>query len=235
MGIAVVCLFAVFLLLGLSRWAHIVTTRQHDLAPYATATTVVRPDEQPDVPRPFGPDSAWFSVPSRDVQQVARVLGLRTAMPANWATGLAGAATGLFVGVRGEFVCAVGRDAWRDQVFADIAAALERLSRVAGRACWFGIDADGERFGWALARAGALQRAFCWDGTADAIVWDDGACTVAEAELGFFVDDPRDGSDDPIKWWPTVGDVLALAARWSIDPRRVASGEAAATGLLGRW
>lgn len=174
---------------------------------------------------------AWFAVATDDVRGAARALQLRTATPVEAGDGPARAAEGVFVFAVEGFVCAVGEDAWQRGDFAVIEAALERLSREYGDATWFCVDARSSRFGWAAARGGALHRAWCGDGDEDRVLWQFGDPTVAESELGFFVDDPRDATDDEHKWWPVAADVRALARRWSKDP---AASLAAAQGLAGR-
>ncbi|MGE3171916.1 MAG: hypothetical protein AB7O97_04770 [Planctomycetota bacterium] len=181
----------------------------------------------------FGRGNAWFAVRGADGDRVARALGLRTAVPADWSRGAAGAADGLFVAPLGRFVVAVGVDAWHRGELDAVAAALRTLSQQVGDAAWFGIDERAERFGWALARGGRLERAFCYCGDAHAVLWDEGEVTVAEDRLGFFVDDPRDQTEDPLKWWPTAADVRRLAAIWGVDPVRPPA--AGGDGVLGRW
>ena len=59
--------------------------------------------------------------------------------------------------------------------------------------------------------------------------------TPQERALGCFVDDPRDRSDDEIKWWPDRRTVHALAAAWSLDPDTLAAhGAVRSTGAVGR-
>lgn len=161
---------------------------------------------------------AWFAVATDDVRGAARALQLRTAFPAEAGDGPARAAEGMFVFADRGFVCAVGEDAWQRGDFAAIEGALERLSREFGDATWFCVDARSSRFGWAAARGGSLQRAWCGDGDEESVLWQVGDPSIAERELGFFVDDPRDASDDEHKWWPIADDVRALARRWSADP-----------------
>lgn len=138
------------------------------------------------------------------------------------------------------YVFVVGRDVLRrtarhgdgDRALLPTLAAL---SRTFGAAAWFCADAAGERHGWAIASAGLVVRACEFTGEQGAVA-DVGAVTAAETALGCFVDDPRDSSDDPIKWWPDDRLVRQLAAAWTCDPARL-DGVAAepACGWFGRW
>ncbi len=175
---------------------------------------------------------AWFAVATDDVHGAARALPLRTATLAPAGDGPFRAAEGLFVFKGDGFVYAVGEDAWQRGDFEKIEGALERLSRNYGDATWFCVDSLSSCFGWATARGGTLRRAWCGNGDEDRVLWQFGELTLAERELGFFVDDPRDGTDDEHKWWPVAADVEALARLWSKDPD---AAFAAAAGLAGRW
>lgn len=173
-----------------------------------------------------------------DPAAVVRALGLRTVLPANWTTGLADAQRrGVFVTpVVDGWVLAVGADL--RELAVDAAATvpplLERLGAAFRGAAWFLDDAPAERHGWALATQRELVRGYAYDGDHGHVFWH-GEVTDAERELGCFVDDPRDGSDDDVKWWPDSRVVRELAAAWSLDPRRLAGSTAApATGWVGR-
>lgn len=226
---SVVALLA-FVWHGLGRWSEIM--RRHrlneDRARRGEPLDVAPKKGRTAKPRAL----AWFGVATDDVRGAARALQLRTALPTGAGDGPARAAEGMFVFATGGFVCAVGEDAWQRGDLAAIEGALERLSRAFGDATWFCVDARSSRFGWAAARGGSLQRAWCGDGDEERVLWQFGEPTVAERELGFFVDDPRDATDDEHKWWPVADDVLALARRWSTAPE-AALGEA--EGLAGRW
>lgn len=171
-----------------------------------------------------------------------RALGLRTVLPANWAAGLAEAQQeGVFVtpAIDG-WVFAVGADLRPDRrvdgadVGAFVTPLLERLGAAFGGAAWFLTDATTERHGWALATRQELSRGYAFDGDLGHVFWH-GDLTDAERELDCFVDDPRDTSDDEVKWWPDERTVLSLAAAWSIDPRRLAQRSSAeSAGFLGR-
>ena len=226
------------LVYGLLAWEHIVRRRRESEPGTAWAATAraraARPATEADAPRGFGRDACWLAVTADDGHAVARALGLRTVLPANWSAGLAEAATaGVFVSppVAG-LVFVVGRDLLGKAAPGDVLLPrLERLSAQFGRVCWFCADGEHDVFGWALAERGVLQRGYAFaepDGTA---FWH-GDVTAIERQLDCFVDDPRDRSDDDVKWWPDRRLVHSIAAAWSVDPDRL--GEARAGGGLGQ-
>jgi len=239
----ILALFATgfILVYGLFAWERIVQRRrasEPDSTWGATARArAARPATQADAPRAFGRSDCWLVVPATRSEDVVRALALRTVLPANWQAGLVEAEQGgVFVSppVHGR-VFVVGR-ALLGSAEPDTALAprLAMLSARFGVAAWFCADPSRDVFGWALAERGALQRGYAWQepgGTA----WWHGEVTAAEQELGCFVDDPRDRSDDDEKWWPDRGVVHALAAAWSVDPDRLGEGQAeAGLGAVGR-
>jgi hypothetical protein len=166
---------------------------------------------------------------------VARALQLRTVLPANWEGGLAAARdSGVFVTPPVDgWVLVTGVDLWRRRdVGSEVLPLLQELSQTFSTACWFATHTGDEQHGWALCRRGRLVRAYAFAGEAGEVL-SVGDSTTDERQLGCFVADPRDRSDDPIKWWPERSVVHALALRWSRDPDRCESG-VAAVGLVGR-
>ncbi len=149
-----------------------------------------------------------------------RALRMRTVLPANWQSGLADVVReGVFAtpSIAG-WVLVVGRDlaaATHDP--SEVEVLLPPLSEEFGTAMWFSTDEVRDVHGWAVAERGELRRGYAYDSENGHTYWH-GDILDAERELGCFVDDPRDQSDDQIKWWPDRRIVLALAAAWSIDP-----------------
>jgi hypothetical protein len=162
-----------------------------------------------------------LAVRTEQSEDVVRALGLRTVLPANWRAGLKDVAErGVFVTAPVDgWVFAVGPDL---RVLGEpesvVPPLLERLSRDFGRTAWFLSDAVADLHGWALAANGALVRGYAYDGDRGHVFWH-GDVTVEERRLGCFVDDPRDRSDDEVKWWPDERIVLEIASAWSLDPR----------------
>ncbi|MFO1032222.1 MAG: hypothetical protein U1F60_14175 [Planctomycetota bacterium] len=229
------------LVYGLFAWEHIVQRRRASEPGSSWGATAraraARPATEVDAPCAFGRSACWLVVPASSTEAVVQALALRTVLPANWQAGLAEAEQGgVFVSppVAGR-VFVVGRSLLGTAApEAALAPRLARLSERFGVAAWFCADEVHDVFGWALAERGVLQRGYAWrepDGTA----WWHGEVTAAEHELGCFVDDPRDRSDDDEKWWPDRGIVHALAAAWSVDPDRLGEPRpAAGLGAVGR-
>jgi hypothetical protein len=157
-------------------------------------------------------------------------------LPANWQAGLADArAAGVFVSPPVDgFVFVTGAEVMAlDDVDGDIASRLVRLSADGGFAAWFRSDDVGDRYGWAFARDGEVVRAFAYAGERGPCAWL-GEVDAAERQLGCHVDDPRDRSDDEVKWWPDRRIVHALAAAWSLDPDVLAGHAVCGSGHVGR-
>lgn len=176
-------------------------------------------------------------VPSDDPQALVRQLALRTVLPANWRAGLDEVQRqGVFVTPPvGGRVFAVGADlGLRASGDAErLAVLLERLSSTFGHAMWFTTDDVAEVHGWMSATRGQLERGYAFAGDAGHVFWH-GDVTDAERELGCFVDDPRDTSDDEVKWWPDTRVVCAVASAWGLDPGRIEGAAAPAVGYCGR-
>lgn len=192
---------------------------------------------QPDLPQPFAAGRTWLAVPAVDPEHLAKALQLRTVLPANWRAGLAEVASqGVFVTPPVDgWVYAVGRDvAVRTADPSALEALVGALSDVFGAAFWFTSDDDREVYGWARGERGRCTRAYAFAEEHGHYHWH-GEVTEAEQELGCFVDDPRDRSDDEIKWWPDREVVCAVAARWARDPSRIAAADAGpSVGVVGR-
>lgn len=185
----------------------------------------------------FGRDAAWFAVAADDAAAVAKALALRTVLPANWRAGLADARqVGTFVSPPVDgLVFVTGADVLALRDFdGDVAPRLECLAARFGEATWFCCDQEVERFGWARARGGEVRRGYAFAGEQGAVAWR-GEVDDAERALGCHIDDPRDRSDDDVKWWPDRRIVHALAAAWSRDPDALSAGGAGCgVGVVGR-
>ncbi|HEB53912.1 MAG TPA: hypothetical protein ENI87_11725 [bacterium] len=239
--VVAVALTGGLIVFGLRGWERMVRNSRRrepdDSRGRSSGARAARPATSPDRPQPFDGAAAWFAVPARDPLAVQKVLGLRTVLPANWAAGLAAARTeGVFVAPPVDgWVLAVGRDV------AALAAEVERLegllARLSGEfgtACWFCTDDASDVHGWARAERGHLQRGYTYREEHGHTCWI-GDLTAEERAIGCFVDDPRDRSDDEIKWWPDRRIVAALAGAWSVDPMRLDRERApSATGVIGR-
>lgn len=191
----------------------------------------------PDRARPFAAGRTWLMVRADDPEHVVQALRLRTVLPANWRAGLDEVAQqGVFVTPPVDgWVFAVGRDlAVRTADPTAIEPLIATLSDQFGEAFWFATDDERDTHGWARGDRGQLTRGYAFAEEHGHIFWH-GDITDPEHELGCFVDDPRDRSDDEIKWWPDRDVVCALAARWAMDPAKIdAAGRPASAGFVGR-
>jgi len=185
---------------------------------------------------PFGYETAWFAVRAGDAESVKNALGVRAAVPSSWVAGLTRVADeGIFVTPPVDgWVFAIGVDAFQRGDCERVTQLLLRLGSSCGPAFWFATHARMDVHGWSCADSRELLRGYLYDGDEPRVVWDQGVVTPTETELGFFVDDPRDRSDDALKWWPTPACVLRLAAAWSLDPVDLAGRGEPGVGLLGR-
>ncbi len=172
-----------------------------------------------------------------DPEDVVRALRLRTVLPASWRAGLAEVREqGVFVTPSvGGWVFAVGRDvATRTADPAEAEALVAALSSEFGEAFWFMADAERDVFGWARGERGRWVRAYAFAEEHGHYLWH-GEVSPEEHALACFRDDPRDRSDDDVKWWPDERVVCALAGMWASDPSRLEpDGAPAAAGFVGR-
>jgi hypothetical protein len=168
----------------------------------------VRPNA--DLPVPFGPKLAWLALDTTDTQAAATALGLQGVRPATWAHGMDAAhQSPVFVTPPlADWTLAVGRALFPpDRAEAFVKPLLERLSRQFGDAQYFCTHRDVELHVWARARQGRLVRGYGWLGERGVTLWDEGALTKEERELGFRFNDGLDEAS-----------VMHLADLWSIDP-----------------
>lgn len=239
MTIAGVLAIAATLLLlgyGLLAWEHIVRRRREAEATgeiglgrgggwgTATRARAARPDVEPDAPAFPRAAVAWLALRTTDLDSVVRTLRLRTVLPANWGAGLDEVADGaVFVTppVAG-WVLAIGAVFAAHDVERWLPELLQRLGGSFATVVWAAADDAGERHGFALCEGGELRRGYAFDGELGTTFWH-GDVTDAERALHCHIDDPRDRSDDDIKWWPDQALVRRVAAAWSLDVDRLAS------------
>ncbi|MBV1856591.1 hypothetical protein [Catellatospora tritici] len=177
----------------------------------------------------FGYKTQWIAVRDGEVDAVSRALGLVDPVPMGWDEGADAAyAQGVYVTppVHG-WVLAHGRHLTvpdpGDQGFA---ARLEELSEQFGEVQFFGTHRVVEYHAWVLARGGALERGYCYVGDRGEVPLFVGEPTPVECELGKGLlplsEDCADWGDSEWERWhattPSEDDVMAVAARWSVDP-----------------
>ncbi|HBI46473.1 MAG TPA: hypothetical protein DDY78_27015 [Planctomycetales bacterium] len=168
----------------------------HRIIPYYRT----RPVENPDRPLPFGPRVAWLAVENTDTEAVAKALVLRGARDATWAEGVKAAyQSSVFVTPPlGDWTLAVSTALFPpDRVEVFVKPLLERLSRQFGDAQYFCTQRDLELHVWARARQGRLVRGYGWLGQKGLTLWDEGAQTKEERDLGFHFFNPSSICESP--------------------------------------
>jgi hypothetical protein len=178
-----------------------------------------------DQPVPFGPNMAWLALETSDTEAVAAALGLREPRTATWAEGIDAAyQSSVFVTPPlADWSLAVGAALFPpDRADTFVKPLLERLSRQFGDAQYFCTHRDVELNLWARARQGRLIRGYGWLGEKGLILWDEGAPTKEERDLGFQFLDGRSASVEQAPnnnvTLPDESGVMQLADLWSIDP-----------------
>jgi hypothetical protein len=182
-------------------------------------------DPDPDLPVPFGPKMAWLALDTSNTDEVARALGLVESRLASWAEGIDGANQSLvFVTPPlADWTLAVGGVLFPpDQAQPFVKPLLERLSRQFGDAQYFCTHADFGLHLWARARQGQLVRGYGWLGHKRLTLWNEGAPTKEERDLGFQFFDGQSHTAEQLQnksiAAPDEAGLMQLACMWSIDP-----------------
>jgi hypothetical protein len=118
---------------------------------------------------------------------------------------------------------------------------LRTLSRQLGEVQFFANERVPEYHAWARALDGELLRAYCFIGQNGEVPLFVGEPGADEIELGVGIREMEPGrknwSDEQWDaWYATTPDehhVMAMAGRWSIDPRTIDDATVTATGLYG--
>ena len=163
----------------------------------------------------------WLTIRSRNPLEVQAALALADPTPCSWIEGLNGE-NRLFIAppirgwvlVAGSGVPDPAEDVDRCFRF------LRELSRKVGHVQFFHADRALHHHAWVRIESGRVLRAYAWAG---ATLWNQGARSTAEAELGLKCFSY--GEDlPPAKWGisellaANVEKVPLLAERWSLDP-----------------
>lgn len=187
-----------------------------------------RSEPLPDSPVPFGYKTCWLAVRCEDTLAVAAALGLADHAPASWAHGVE-------VAYNGGLFITPPIDGWTLVVGAAVAPGVDQphggwrsnmieLSGRFGEVQMFASHRVVELHGWARARSGVLDRAYCYVGESGEVVYDEGPQTAEERELGFDFGDPECAEAADEAYWerdhlfPDEGSVMALARKWSVSP-----------------
>src|SRR5262249_43907132 len=142
----------------------------------------------PDLPVPFGPKTAWFALETRNTNAVANALGMQGVQAATWAEGIGAAyQSSVFVTPPlADWTLVVGTALFPpDRADLFVKPLVERLSRQFGDAQYFCTHRDVELHVWARARKGRLVRGYGWLGQKSLTLWEEGAPTREEQDIGF--------------------------------------------------
>ena len=166
----------------------------------------------------------WLAIRSRNLATIQAALALDHAAPCSWSEGMSGDYK-LFIAppVNGwVLVAGAGLPDPSEDVDRCFRSLLE-LSCKLGHVQYFQADRVLHRHAWAGLEAGRVVRAYAWAG---ATLWQQGAKTSAEIELG--VKCFGYGETSNAAPWSfaervaaNVDKVPLLAARWSLDPARI--------------
>ena len=192
----------------------------------------------------FGYKTGWVAVKGVPPARVIEALGLRKVVEVEWSEGIehAYAKSRVFVTpALGPWVLVVGEGPWQvgfdDAHFRgifdldvgnsfEVAAALLTTwsATLATTVLGFYTHRIPEAHAWIACREGTFQR-LCWYVGQEGEGGERGDRTEVErsAELGRSIDDSlREPGGDQDDWDPIdEGDVMAVAAAWSLDPTRV--------------
>jgi hypothetical protein len=189
--------------------------------------------EDPDLPVQFGPRMAWLALETKKPQAVADALRLQEIRDATWANGVEAAhqASVFITPPLADWTLAVGATFFPPEpVDGFVRPLIEQLSRQFGEAQYFCTHKEAQLHMWARARQGLLVRGYAWLGRNGRTLWDEGAPTTEECELGFQFIDGRSESGAV----PDEDAVMQLAFLWSIDPTSLDENfKEPMTGLMG--
>jgi len=179
----------------------------------------------PDLPVSFGSEMAWLALDTTDTEAVAAALGLRGLRAATWTEGVKEARrAAVFVTPPLADWTLVASTTLFPPNHAEtfVKPLLERLSQQFGDAQYFCTHWDVELHIWARARKGRLMRGYGWLGQKSLTLWDEGAQTKEECDLGFRFHAGGSITTEPGRSQsvshPDEDCVAQLACLWSIDP-----------------
>jgi hypothetical protein len=161
----------------------------------------------------------WLAIRSATPEMVQAALGLNHSIPCSWSEGMAGAHE-FFISPRVNgwvIVTGLALPCPDDDVDACFLF-LTALSRKLGHVQFFHAEKFTNHHAWARVDDGCVTRAYAW---ADETVWNQGAMTMPETQLGLkcfaYGDDCVTNEIGEMNFEK----VALLAARWSFDPATI--------------
>lgn len=184
------------------------------------------PRDRRVAPAVFSVPTRWLAIRSGNPQMVQAALALDNAVPCSWEEGLSAAhEQKLFVSpaIRGwVFVMGANIPEPGDDVDRAFRFLMD-LSRKLGHVQLFSVNRAVNHHTWAQVELGTVVRAYSWAGR---VMWNQGATTRAESDLGLRCYAYGEGEErvdygrpDPAAL--NTERLPLLAARWSIDPTTV--------------
>lgn len=191
----------------------------------------------------FSYKTSWIAVRDRSTAEVADALTLTERVACSFAGGTALAyKRGIYVTAPiSGWVLAHGWDLAAD-IDTTTPAFIDWLTKISvslGDVQFFGTHRVVDWHQWASAEGGVIRRVYATaDGDVPLFI---GEPTAVEVELGVGTRGHEDGGDDwdePaweewFKTMPSEGDVMRVAARWSIDPSQVENSDVVIDGVFG--
>ncbi len=163
--------------------------------------------------------ASWIAVRSATPEAVKLALGLARSIPCSWVEGLAGGHE-FFISppVHGwVIVTGLGLPHPDDDIDACFVF-LTALSRKLGHVQYFHADRILQHHAWARLDDGCVTRGYAWAGTT---LWNQGAKTLPETELGLHCFLYGDDSATFSEIQKNFDRLPLLAQRWSFDPAEV--------------
>lgn len=191
-----------------------------------------RGDMKPELPCAFGHGSTWIAVRSADTAEIAELLGLGELQAAGWSLGVSTAYRGDAGERQGRVFVTPPVDGWtyvvggalplpdEDTSEARCMSLLQGLSRTFGHVQYYCSQPGSDTFAWCRLSHGRVIRAF--GVRAAAVVWNRGAVTPPEHQLGLDLFRLRDVTEASGPWLAGLAEphVLRMASSWSQDPTR---------------
>jgi len=199
------------------------------------ANQILRADDLPTPPEPFGFKMNWVCVKCESVDEVVSALSMRSPRNASWKAGIECAyqLKEVFIAppVLG-WISIIGFASGDLERKNSVAAAKKRIGMATPHfqaVCAFCTHRVVEYHHWIRATEGRINRCFAYLGERGEVLCNEGNITDAERHLGF-------GSKPPDEWEPNEQDVMTVARGWSYDPSSLSARSAKPKfGTIATW
>ncbi|MFJ6088091.1 hypothetical protein ACIQI8_42710 [Streptomyces sp. NPDC092369] len=195
----------------------------------------------------FGFKTSWLAVRDAGPDEVADALGLHHRQHMDWEMGTELAYRhGVFVARPvPQWTLAHGRihltPPQTDPSRPEFPQWLQALAARVGDLQYFATDRVSEYHAWAKVESGELTRAYCYIGMSGDVPLRRGEPTAVERELNVGLvgceETQHDWTDAEWDAWheamPTEGDVMRIAAQWSVCPPLIHDDSVTAPGIHG--